>query len=194
MFAAFVLLFVVVAYRIISGFAGSADFGWLHNFAPLAAVALCGAAYLPRRFAVVLPLAMLFLSDVVLNAFHYHQPLLTMEIVPRYVALALIAGLGLALRDRTRPGPLLTASFVGSLIFYVLTNTGSWLYEPGYAKTFAGWLQAMTSGLPGFPPTWIFYRNTLLGDLLFTALFVGCMHWQGRKPEHPTPSKALAPW
>lgn len=194
MFAAFVLLFVVVAYRIVSGFAGSADYGWLHNFAPVAAVALCGAVYLPRRFAVALPVAMLFLSDVVLNVFHYHQPLLTVEILPRYVALALIAGLGLALRGRARFGGLLAASFAGSLIFYVLTNTGSWIYEPGYAKTFAGWLQALTTGLPGFPPTWTFYQNTLASDLLFTALFVGCMQWQARKEEHEAPAKVLAPW
>lgn len=193
MFAAFALLFVVVAYRIVSGFTGSTDYGWLHNFAPVAAVALCGAAFLPRRIAFALPLAILFLSDLVLNIFHYHQPLLTVEIVPRYFALALIAGLGFALRGRARLAPLLAASFAGSLIFYVLTNTGSWLYEPGYAKTFGGWLQALTTGLPGFPPTWTFYRNTLLGDLLFTAIFVACISVQSGKAGAPAGEKALAP-
>ncbi len=194
MFAAFLLLFVVVVYRVVSGFAGSGDFSWLHNFAPIAAVALCGAAYLPRRVAIALPLAMLFLSDLVLNLFHYHQPLLTVEMVPRYVALALIAGLGFALRRNARLGTLLAASCAGSIIFYVLTNTGSWLYEPGYAKTFEGWLQSLTIGLPGYPPTWWFYRHTLLGDLFFTLLFVGCMAWQARKEEHPAHAKVLAPW
>ncbi len=194
MFAAFVLLFVVVAFRIVSGFAGSADHSWLHNFAPLAAVALCGAAYLPRRIAFALPLAMLFLSDLVLNVFHYHQPLLTVEILPRYLALALIAGLGIALRGRAGVFALLAASLAGSVIFYVLTNTGSWLYEPAYAKTFVGWLQALTIGLPGYPPTWSFYRNTLLGDAFFTLLFAGCMAWQARR-ETPAPRpEVLAPW
>ena len=88
--AAFLLLFVVVIFRVVSGFAGSADFSWMHNVAPIAAVALCGAAYLPRRIAFPLPLAMLFLSDAALNLFHYHQPLLTVEILPRYLALAQI--------------------------------------------------------------------------------------------------------
>ena len=194
MFAAFALLFVVVAYRIVSGFAGSADFSWMHNFAPLAAVALCGAAYLPRRFAFALPLAMLFLSDLVLNVFHYHQPLLTVEILPRYFALALIAGMGCALRGRAGVGSLLAASLAGSLVFYVITNTGSWLYEPGYAKTFLGWVQALTSGLPGYPPTWSFYRNTLLGDVFYTLLFAGCMALQTRKDGTPSREKVLAPW
>ena len=194
MFAAFALLFVVVAYRIGSGFAGSTDFSWLHNFSPLAAVALCGAVYLPRRVAFALPLAMLFLSDLVLNVFHYHQPLLTAEILPRYFALALIAGLGFTLRGRVGVGSLLAASLAGSVAFYVITNTGSWLYDPGYAKTFAGWMQALTGGLPGYQPTWLFFRNTLLGDVFFTLLFAACMALQAHKDGAPVREKVLAPW
>ena len=175
MLASLFLLIVVIAYRIFSGFAGSGDFHWLHNFAPIAAIALCGAVYLPRRLALALPLAMLLISDLVLNIFHYHQPFFTLDILPRYAALALICGIGLALRGRSNLLRLLAASVAGSLIFYVVTNTGSWLSDPGYAKTGAGWFQAMTSGLPGYPPTWWFYRYTLLGDLFYTSLFAGCM-------------------
>ena len=40
------------------------------------------------------------------------------------------------------------ASLLGSIAFYVITNTGDWLLEPLYAKTFAGWVQALTTGLP----------------------------------------------
>lgn len=178
MFAAFVLLLVVVLYRVASGFMGSADFAWLHNFAPVAAVALCGAVYLPRRLAIVLPLAMLAASDVILNVFHYDRPLLTFDILPRYLALALISMIGFSLRGRARLLPLVGASVAGSVIFYIITNTGSWLHEPGYAKNFAGWLQALTGGLPGFPPTWTFSRHTFAGDLCFTLLFAGCMALQ----------------
>ncbi len=181
MFAALALLLAVVVYRVVSGFYGSADFTWLHNFAPVSAIALCGAVYLPRRLALALPLVMLLVSDVVLNVFHYQQPFFTWDILPRYAALALICVLGFALRDRASFGKLLGASVAGSLIFYVLTNTGSWLYEPAYAKTFVGWLQALTTGLPGYPPTWTFYRFTLLSDLFFTALFFACMSVQTRK-------------
>lgn len=196
MFAAFVLLFVVVLYRVVSGFAGSADFAWMHNFAPVAAVALCGAVYLPRRLAVLLPLAMLLISDVILNVFHYHQPLFTFDILPRYAALALISALGFALRGRARLPELVGASIVGSVLFYVITNTGSWLADPGYAKDLAGWTQSLSSGLPGFPPTWWFYRQTLVGDVCFTLLFTGCMALQSRKQPAPqrAPSEELAPW
>ena len=196
MFAAFVLLLVVVVYRVVSGFAGSADFSWMHNFAPVAAVALCGAVYLPRRIALVLPLAMLFVSDVILNVFHYHQPLLTFDILPRYAALVLISAIGFVLRGRAKWPALLGASILGSLIFFVVTNTGSWIYEPGYTKDFAGWTQALTTGLPGFPPTWWFYRYTLLGDVCFTLLFAACMALQPRREPASQPSKSeeLVPW
>ncbi len=195
MFAAFVLLLVVVVYRVASGFMGSADYSWLHNFAPVSAVALCGAAFLPRRAAVMLPLVMLLISDVILNVFHYHQPLFTFDIVPRYAALLLISALGFALRDRARWPQLLGASLIGSLIFFVVTNTGSWITDPGYAKTFAGWLQAVSTGLPGYPSTWWFYRHTLAGDLFFTLLFAGCMALQHRAEVGvPEKHESLVPW
>jgi hypothetical protein len=196
MFAAFALLFVVVVYRVVSGFMGSADFQWMHNFAPVAAVALCGAVYLPRRTAAVLPLAMLFASDAILNLFHYHQPLLSFDILPRYAALALISAIGFTLRGRANVPALVGSSIGGSLLFYVITNTGSWISEPLYTKDFAGWVQALTTGLPGFPSTWSFYRNTLLGDVSFTLLFAACMALQPRKEaaSHTTRGEELVPW
>ncbi len=36
-------------------------------------------------------------------------------------------------------------------------------------------MQAITIGLPGYPPTWQFFRNSLLSGGLFTALFAGAM-------------------
>lgn len=35
----------------------------------------------------------------------------------------------------------------------------------------AGWITALTKGAGGYPPTWEFFRNTLLSGGLFTALF-----------------------
>jgi hypothetical protein len=45
--------------------------------------------------------------------------------------------------------------------------------DAGYAKTLAGWIQALTTGRPGFPPTWEFFRSTLFSGGIFTGLFVG---------------------
>jgi hypothetical protein len=67
------------------------------------------------------------------------------------------------------------------------------MYDPGYPKTFAGFVQAQTIGLPvynGATPAWMFLRNSLLGDLFFTALFVVCMSF-GRKTSRARAGAAL---
>ena len=67
---------------------------------------------------------------------------------------------------------LFGSTIAGSCLFYLITNTATWISTADYAKTLAGWWQALTIGDPGFPPTLLFFRNTLLSDLFFTALFV----------------------
>ncbi|SRR5579862_396414 len=167
--AALLLLTAAVLYRLCAGL-----FGGLPNFSPVAAIALCGGVFLAPGLAFPLPLAALFFSDLALNA-HYGVPLLGTEMLARYIALGLAVALGWALRERAKAPAVLAAAVAGSLLFYVLTNTASWLGSPRYAQSFAGWLQALTLGVPGYPPTWMFFRNTLLSDLLFTALFLACM-------------------
>ena len=181
---ALLLLAVVVLYRLCAGFQ-AVHLLWLENFAPVAAVALCGGIYLPRRLAFIVPLGALFISDLFLNA-HYGYPLLSIEMFSRYIALAATVALGFTLRNRPRLITVLPASLLGSLFFYILTNTSSWLTWPGYSRTFSGWLQALTTGLPGYPPTWMFFRSTLLSDLLFTTLFVLCMAATASPAEDPS--------
>ena len=66
---------------------------------------------------------------------------------------------------------MLGGGLLSAIVFYLVGNTLSWLQIPDYAKTFAGWIQALWTGLPGLPPTWEFFRNTLLSSGFFTALF-----------------------
>ena len=184
MIAAVLLVTIAIVYRIVIGVAGMQQMEWLHNFSPFAAIALCGAIYFPRRIAIVAPLAAFFVSDLVLNAHYLSTPhvqsLISVKMIPEYIALGLSAAIGWKLRSRPRPSLILGASILGSIAFYLITNTGDWLAEPLYAKTAAGWLQALTTGIPGYPPTITFFRNTAMSDLLFTAIFVACMAWQPR--------------
>jgi len=187
MIAGLVLFAIAVAYRLLPVLLGVTleQPAWLPNFSPMAALCLCGAAFLPARLALVVPFAALLGTDLVLNA-HYGFPLFTTEFLGKTGAFAVVAALGWRLRGNARPGVILPAVLGGSLFFYIVTNTASWLTltEPSYAKTAAGWLQAMTTGLPGYAPTWVFYRNTLAGDVLFAAIFLACMHWN----RQPTPT------
>lgn len=192
MIPALILILSAVAYRIAAGFlihSGSAL--WLSNFAPMAAIALCGAAYFPARFKFAVPLGALFVSDLVLN-YIYGAPLLQAQMVGHYVGLAIVGLLGLALQNRASLKTLLPASLLGSTIFYVITNAASWISDPGYTKNFAGLIQALTVGLPQYSatPTWMFFRNTVLSDLFFTLLFVVCMNF-GRQVSRARAGAAL---
>jgi hypothetical protein len=123
------------------------------------------------------PLITLFISDVIIN-FRYGAPLLDPQILVRYAALALVGCIGVLLQNRISLKTLLPASIAGSTIFYVITNAFSWLSDPGYAKNFAGLIQSLTVGLPQYSatPSWMFFRNSVSSDLLFTLLFVICMN------------------
>ena len=191
MIPALLLIVAAVAYRIVTGLAITSGTTWLSNFAPMAAIALCGAAYFPARYKFTVPLIALFISDVVLNM-HYGFSLFSPFVASHYLGFALVGGLGLFLQNRASLKTLLPASLAASLIFYVVTNIVSWAFDPGYVKNFGGLLQALTVGVPAYSatPTWMFFRNSLLSDLLFTGLFILCMHW-GRTPAPARASSAL---
>ncbi len=192
MIPALILILSAVAYRIAAGFlihSGTAL--WLSNFAPLAAIALCGAAYFPAKFKFAVPLGALFVSDLVLN-YIYHAPLVQAQMAGHYIGLAIVGLLGLAWQNRASLKTLLPASLLGSAIFYVVTNAFSWVSDPGYAKNFAGLIQSLTVGLPQYSatPTWMFFRNAVVSDLFFTLLFVVCMNF-GRQASRARTGAAL---
>lgn len=192
MIPAFILVLVAVVYRIATGIlvqSGSAT--WLSNFAPLAAIALCGAVFFPAKYKFTVPLIALLVSDIVLNSY-YGARLLDPIIIGRYLALIAVGCLGLLFTNRASLKTLLPASIGGSAIFYFLTNAFSWLSDPGYVKNFAGFIQALTVGLPGYAPTWMFFRNSLVSDLVFTGLFVLAVHY-GRSSERSRATPALTP-
>jgi hypothetical protein len=194
MIPAFVLILAAVIYRVVAALAvqhGGA--GWLSNFAPLAAIALCGAIYFPRKYKFTVPFAALLVSDLALD-YYYGASLADPLILCRYAAFGLVGLLGLAISRRASLKTILPASLVGSTLFYVVTNFFSWLTDPGYVKNFAGLVQSLTVGLPGYAPTWLFFRNSLVSDLFFTLLFVACMHWSAAADRrsvvvpHPLPN------
>jgi Family of unknown function (DUF6580) len=183
MIPALILVLLAVAYRLATGLLIHSGATWLSNFAPLAAIALCSAVYFPPKLKFSVPLIALFVSDVILNSY-YGASLLDAHILGRYLALALVGCIGLLLQNRASLRTLLPASILGSAIFYFITCTFSWLSDPGYVKRFAGLIQALTVGLPQYSstPSWMFFRNSLISDLLFTLLFVISMSF-GRSAE-----------
>ena len=157
------------------------------NFSAAHALLFCAAFWLPGWMGWVLPLATIIVTDILLNLFHYSMPVMVPELVVNWMILALFVVLAKWLARRRSYGRVFLGTLIGALLFYLVSNTVSWLTVPGYAKTIAGWVQALTVGLPGFPPTWLFGLKSLLGTGLFTGLFAGAMKWSEAIDDAPEP-------
>lgn len=167
------------------------------NFSAVYALAFCGGVFLPRKLALWLPLSTLFITDLLLNL-HYREDsqvhpgeyvadvsFFSPYLLANYVAYALLIWFGTRFKPDTKWFKLAGGGVLGALVFYLISNTASWAQFAGYEKSIAGWVQALTVGLPGFPPTWMFALKTLLSGGLFTGLFVGAMRLAEREVEVP---------
>ncbi len=129
------------------------------NLASITAVALFGGAYLTnKRLALIVPIAALFLSDLILG-FYRH-----MEIV--YGSFLLVVFLGFWLQRKRSALRIAGAALASSAIFFIVTNFGVWAFESLYPKTAAGLLACYVAAIP-------FFQNTLVGDALYTAVLFG---------------------
>lgn len=156
------------------------------DFSAIYALALCAGVYFRGAMAWWLPLAVMAATDVGLNVFCYHISPFNRDMLLNYAIYAGLIGLGRWMGKTAPLWKLVFSGILGALLFYLLTNTLSWLEYPGYAKTIAGWIQALFTGLPGYPPSWEFFRNTLLGGGLFTALFAGAAKVTEESPAEKT--------
>jgi hypothetical protein len=129
------------------------------NFSPIAALALFGGAqFADKRLAFLVPLAAMFLSDLVLGL-HSLIPVI-------YGSFALIVCLGFWLRRRQNVWTIGGVAIVGALLFFILTNFGVWAMGQMYPKTAAGLVACYVAAIP-------FFQNTLLSDLFYSALLFG---------------------
>jgi hypothetical protein len=145
------------------------------NFSAAHALLFCAAFWLPGWIGWVLPLATIIVTDILLNVFAYDVTVLDPRLVTNWMILALFVVLAKWLARRRSYGRVFLGTLFGALLFYLVSNSVSWMVNPAYTKTIAGWVQALTVGLPGFPPTWVFGLKSLLGTGLFTGLFAGAM-------------------
>lgn len=134
----------------------------LPNVSPIAAMALFGGVYfMDKRLAFVVPFAALFCSDLLLGL---HSSMIFV-----YAGFALTVAIGFVLRKRVTFTNTVFAMVGSSVLFFLLTNFGAWLTSALYAKTAGGLMQAYVAGIP-------FFQNSLLGNLVYTAVIFGGYH------------------
>jgi hypothetical protein len=145
------------------------------NFSAFYGLAFCAGAFFAPGQKWILPLGTMLITDILLNVFYYHQSVFSAYMLVKLLAFAALVALGCLFSPKSSLLKLLSGGLLGAILFYLVTNTASWLQNPEYPKTFAGWIQALTAGTRNFPPTWTFFRNTLLSSGLFTGLFAGAL-------------------
>ena len=144
------------------------------NFTPVGGMALFGAAYFAKKYwALLVPFAALWLSDIILNNVVYAQYQEGFTLMPTYaiwtyVALAAMVLMGSKVLRKINILNVIGASIGASLLFFFITNFGAWYADPFhmFADDISGLGVALTAGLP-------FFWNTLAGDLMYVGILFG---------------------
>ena len=164
----FIVLIVVVSvlYRI----SPLRDYG----FAPQLAIAMFSGFLFKenKKWAFFLPLASMFLSDVLYEVLYNFN---LSEIkgfygrgqIINYSFFILITAIGFLIRKANFKN-IATASIAGPTVYFLISNFAVWLGGGGFGhpKNMTGLVACMTDGLP-------FYKNSLVGTLLFSAILFG---------------------
>jgi len=137
------------------------------NVTPIGAMALFGGAYFAtKRTAFLVPLAAMYLSDLVLGFFVYDYGWFHGLMPFVYGSFAMTVCLGLLIRRRLTPLMVGGAAMTGSVLFFIVTNFGVWLVSHLYPKTVEGLVGCYVAAIP-------FFRNTLAGDAVYSLVLFG---------------------
>lgn len=143
------------------------------NFASLGAISLfSGVMFKNKPYALALPLLALLASDIyveVTKGYGFYG--VSQYFV--YGSMLVIVLLG-GLMKRINFINVFGSSIASSVIFFLLTNFGTWFagFYPTetvpamYPMNFAGLMTCMEMGIP-------FYKNTLISDILFSGILFG---------------------
>ena len=145
------------------------------NFSPVYAICFCAGVYFKGLRAWLVPVAFMFVSDVLMNYFHWRHLGFSTFTAHMWVTYALYLGLaafGWWMTEKARPAALIAGGALGAFAFFLVANSIAWLSNPVYAKTWAGLVQSFTIGQTGFPPPIVFLKNTIASGALFTAVIV----------------------
>ena len=150
------------------------------GFAPQIAMAIfAGSVIASRRWAFVLPLLSMFLSDLLYHALYLNGysaiPGFYEGQLINYILFGVLTVVGFFI-NRKRPVHILVGSLVAPTIYFLLSNFTVWIGGGGWvrSKTFSGLMASYVDGLP-------FYQGSLLATVVFSAVLFGGYHLAQKK-------------
>ncbi len=130
------------------------------NISPIMAIAIFGGALFDnKKIAFVAPLVAMFLSDLFLG----------FSMISIFVYSGFVIGIfiGFLLKRNIKVRNIIIASLSGSVVFFLLTNLGSWMIDPMYQPlSVESLMRSYTLAIP-------FFRNSVLGDIVYVAVLFG---------------------
>lgn len=115
-----------------------------------------GSYFKDKKIALALMLSSMLVSDYVIG---FHNQMMSV-----YLSYALVILIGTLLTQAANRFKILGFSFIGSLVFFIITNFSVWYEGQMYPMTLSGLIDCYVMGLP-------FYRNQLISDLASAILF-----------------------
>lgn len=130
------------------------------NFAPIAAMALFGGTYLNKKYALLVPLVAMVISDYFIGFYDLRLELMV------WGSFLLVGLLGLWIKKHKNIQNIIGATLLGSVLFFIITNFAVWAFSSWYPKTIQGLIRCYALAIP-------FFRNTILGDLFYVGAMFG---------------------
>ena len=146
------------------------DHSSLFNFSPTQAIFLVAGAFLRSKYAFIVPIVGVILTDLILNR-NYGENLLEPFMLVTIGSYFLIFIFGKKLGNQYSISKILGAGIASAITFHIITCSFSWIANPAYMKSFSGWVQCLFVGEAGYAPSYLFLRNSVLSTALFSVLF-----------------------
>lgn len=145
------------------------------NFAPVAALLFCGGVFWKANKWIIPTVAMTWLiSWPLVSMIQGYSPFHSSNVVT-ILSFAIVVAIGFAFAGKSA-AKLIFGTLIGASAFYLITNTAAFFSDPLYKKSWEGYVQCMWTGSAlSQVPTWMFFRNSLIGNLLGTSLFLATM-------------------
>jgi hypothetical protein len=149
----------------------------IYNLLPVAALGVfSGSIFQQKRLAYLMPIAVMFLSDIGLSLFTNVQGFYGISQVVNYAALILITYIGTFL---TTPTVRSVAGFTlsSSLLFFIISNFGTFL-SGYYGYSFSSLMTCYLMAIPFYKSelATTFFVNSVVGDMIFSFVAFGIVY------------------
>ena len=145
------------------------------NFTAIGAMAIFGGATLSnKKLAFILPIGALFLSDLALQLFTSTKGFYGTSQYFVYAAFFIITAIATLMKKRSAINIVLAAVWSG-IIFFIISNFGTWISGDIYPKTMAGLSTCFLAAIPFYQNDFFgnFALNAIYGNLFYGALLFG---------------------